>query len=126
MKELTCIECPNGCRLVVETDAGGAVRVSGNSCPRGQAFAVSEMTHPVRTISSTVRTVYKEVPVLPVRVSSQIPKGMIFSVMEKINQVLVDQPLSRGDIVIENVCGLGADVIATSSILKWKEEAGNL
>lgn len=126
MKEFTCIVCPNGCRLEVELEADGTVRVSGNKCPRGEAFAKSEMTAPVRTISSTVRTVYEETPVLPVKVSSEIPKAMIFQVMEKINQVLVERPLKRGETVIENVCGLGVDVVAASSILKWREEEGTL
>lgn len=87
---------------------------------------MSEMTAPVRTISSTVRTVYEETPVLPVKVSSEIPKAMIFQVMEKINQVLVERPLKRGETVIENVCGLGVDVVAASSVLKWREEEGTL
>lgn len=34
MKELTCIVCPNGCRLMVE-EAEGGFRVTGNRCKRG-------------------------------------------------------------------------------------------
>lgn len=121
MKELTCIVCPNGCRLMVE-EAGGEYIVTGNRCKRGADFAVSEMRHPMRTISSTVATRWPEVPVIPVRVSKEIPKEQIFHVMKEINQVIAEKPLGRGDIVIENVLNLGADVIVTSDRLKkWLE-----
>lgn len=117
MKELICIVCPNGCALSV-TKEGSTIKVTGNKCPRGEKFAVSEMTNPTRTICSTVKTTFKKVPVLPVRVSSEIPKSRIFDVMKEINRVVIVKPVGCGDVVIKNVLGLGADVIATSDILK--------
>lgn len=121
MKEMTCIVCPNGCLLKVE-HINEEYSVTGNQCKRGEAFAVSEMTCPVRTICSTVATIWPEIPVIPVRVSKEIPKEEIFRVMEEINQVLVREPLGRGDVVIANVRNLGADIIVTSDRLKkWLE-----
>lgn len=43
MKELTCIGCPRGCTLKIERDGDGW-SVTGNTCPRGREFAISEMT----------------------------------------------------------------------------------
>ncbi len=120
MKEFTCIVCPRGCTLTVEEN-NGEYTVSGNSCKRGKDFAVSEMTCPMRTICSTVYTVFPGTPVLPVRVSSDIPKDRIPDVMAAINDTLVEERIGRGKAVIKNVCGLGVDVIATSNILKEKE-----
>lgn len=117
MKELVCIVCPTGCTLAVSGE-GDDIQVTGFKCPRGKRFAINEQTNPTRTISSTVKTAFKQVPVLPVRVSAEIPKGQIFNVMAQINRVVVTQPLGCGDTVIENVLGLGVDVIATSDILK--------
>lgn len=116
MKELTCIVCPNGCTLQVEKN-GEEWKVTGGRCRRGEAFAIAEMTNPVRTICTTVATSFKDVPVLPVRVSGDIPKKRIFDVMEEINKVKVTERLGRGAVVIENVLGLGVDVIVTSGIL---------
>lgn len=116
MKELTCIVCPNGCTLQVEKNGEGW-KVTGGRCRRGEAFAIAEMTNPVRTICTTVATSFKDVPVLPVRVSGDIPKKRIFDVMEEINKVKVTERLGRGAVVIENVLGLGVDVIVTSGIL---------
>lgn len=116
MKEFNCIGCPRGCLLRVEEE-NGEFTVSGNSCENGRKFAVSEMTEPKRTICSTVKTVFADVPVLPVRVSADIPKDKIFEVMREINSVTLDKRISGGDAVIENVLGLGVDVISTSNVL---------
>ncbi len=117
MKEFSCIGCPRGCLLHVEEENGEFI-VTGNSCPRGKEFAISEMTAPKRTICSVVKTVFEGVPVLPVRVSEDIPKEKIFDVMREINSVLLSERIGRGDVVIENVLGLGVDVISTSDLLK--------
>ena len=117
MKQLVCIGCPRGCRLTVEEKDGEYI-VTGNTCPRGKAFAISEMTAPNRTICSTVKTVFAGCPVLPVRVSDDIPKEKIFDVMREINAVTLRERIGRGDVVIENVLGLGVDVISTSDLLK--------
>ena len=77
----------------------------------------------MRTICSTVRTIFAGVPVIPVRVSAEIPKERIFDVMNQINQVTVDRICGTGEPVIENVLGLGVDVIVTSDILKEYENA---
>ena len=117
MKEMTCIVCPNGCRLMVEETKAG-VEVTGNKCKRGYHFAVSELKHPMRTICSTVRTTFKNIPVVPVRVSKEIPKERIFDIMKEINKTVVTEKKKTGDVVIQNVLGLGADVIITSNILE--------
>lgn len=117
MKEFVCIVCPRGCSLKV-SEKDGTFTVEGNSCKRGKDFAVAEMTSPVRTICSTVKTVFPDVPAVPVRVSSDIPKERIFDVMKEIKAVVLDRKIGRGDTVIGNVLGLGVDVICTSDILK--------
>ena len=117
MREMTCIICPNGCKLEV-TQEGDQIQVRGNQCKRGEIFAIMEMTEPKRTISSTVRTIFPQVPVLPVRVSGEIPKERIFDVMKEINKVCIHHPVSRNEIIIENVLNLGVHVIATSGVLE--------
>lgn len=117
MREIICITCPNGCTLKVEEGEGG-IRVTGNKCRRGEDFALAEVRHPMRTISSTVPTVFPDFPVVPVRVTGEIPKERIFDVMDEINQVTLKVRAERGDVVISDVLGLGVDVIVTSNMLK--------
>jgi CxxC motif-containing protein len=117
IKELLCITCPNGCRLRVE-ERGGAITVTGNRCKRGAAFAETEIRNPVRTLTTTVATVFSGCPVLPVRTAGEIPKGRIRDVMNLINSITVSEPLGTGEVVAENVLGLGVNIIATSDMLK--------
>lgn len=115
-QELICIVCPNGCTLSVERQ-GGSILVSGNRCKRGEAFAKSELTAPMRTLCSTVRTSFPALPVLPVRTAGEIPKARMMDVMQELNNVTVSAPVCRGDVIIHDVLGLGCDIIASSSIL---------
>lgn len=117
MKEIVCITCPNSCRMTVESKDGQWI-VSGNRCQRGQKFAEDEMTCPKRTFSTTIRTAWEEVPVIPVRVSKEVPKDKIFEIMEVINHTTVRECIGRGEALIPNVLGLDADVIVTSNCLK--------
>ena len=49
IRELTCISCPLGCPLKVETDENGAVlQVTGNTCKRGEVYGKKEVTAPER------------------------------------------------------------------------------
>ena len=117
MRDLVCIVCPRGCTLHVEGE-GETLQVTGNGCKRGEAFAISEQTAPMRTLCTTVRTVFPDVPVLPVRVSAEIPKDKIFSVMGIINAVTLEKPVAIGGVILENVLGLGVDVVAASNLLR--------
>ena len=38
--------------------------------------------------------------------------------MDEINKVITQAPVKRGDIIIENVCNLGVNVIASRSMSK--------
>lgn len=118
---LVCINCPRGCTMQVTQD-GDTIAVTGNFCPRGEQFAHDELTCPKRTICSTVQTAFPDTPVLPCRVSAEIPKDKIFDVMNEINRITVDRRIARGDTILANVCGLGVDIIATSNLLKPAKE----
>lgn len=112
MTEMICIVCPNGCHLHIDAHQN----ISGNLCPRGKEFALAEMTCPMRTISSTVKTTSPLQPVVSVKVRSEIPKDKIFEVMREIQKVLLDHEMDAGDVVIADVLGLGVDVILTTPL----------
>lgn len=116
IKEFSCIVCPRSCTLRVEEENAEIV-VTGNTCIRGYDFAVSEMTCPKRSLCSMVKTVFPDVPVLPVKLSCDIPKEKIFDAMSEIRTVVVTERVGRGEVIVENLLGLGADLVATSDIL---------
>lgn len=114
MKELICIVCPRGCHLSVDDN----LNVTGNFCPRGAAYAKAELTHPTRTLTSTVRINSKIEPLCPVKSAAPLPKELIFKVMEEINKVRITAPIKIGDVVIENVLDTGVNIVATKNILE--------
>lgn len=115
MKELICIVCPKGCRLTVDEARGYAV--TGNSCPRGAEYGKAELTHPTRVVTSTVRCTGGAHPRCPVKTDRPVPKGKVFDVIEALEGVTLTAPVSVGQVVLENVCGTGANIIATRDLV---------
>jgi CxxC motif-containing protein len=115
--EMICIVCPMSCRLVIDVDDAGAVlSVAGNSCNRGDVYARKELTNPTRMLTSTVKISGAIYDRLPVITSSDIPKGMMFEVMKALANVEVVAPVKANDIIVENVCDLGINIIASRSM----------
>ena len=113
-RNLTCIVCPRGCQLAVELGADCAVlSVTGNTCPRGKQYAIDECTHPMRMVTSTVRT--SDGGVIPVKTDRTIPKELMFDCMKQINGAVATLPAHIGDVVIGNLLGTGANVVVTAN-----------
>lgn len=118
-KKLTCIGCPMGCQIEVVLDNGAVVSVTGNTCPRGDAYARKEVTNPTRIVTSTVRVYGGESGAATVscKTSADVPKGKMFDCIKDIAGVSVEAPVHIGDVVKANVAGTGVDMIATKEIL---------
>ena len=112
-QELICIGCPMGCRLTAEVENGAVTAVSGNTCPRGAAYARQECVAPVRTVTGTVAIEGAAWPVLPVRTNGEIPKALVLEAARALGAVTVQAPVAAGDVVLRNVCGTGVDVVST-------------
>ncbi len=109
-RELTCIECPRGCSLVVTMENGVAVDVKGNFCPRGKKYAEKEVVSPERVVTSTVRA--KNGSMISVKTNKPVKKSHVFDVMDKIKVATCETPIKIGDIIIKNIDG-DADLVAT-------------
>ena len=115
-RSLTCIKCPMGCQLSVTVEDDGRVTVTGNTCPRGAAYGEEEVTHPVRTVTGSVRVTGGQLPRCPVKTAADIPKDKIFDVMKEIHAVRLMAPVEIGQTVIEDAAGTGVAVVATRSV----------
>ena len=113
-KSLICVSCPLGCPIEVEIENGEVVAVTGNTCKRGDAYARAEITNPVRSLTTSVKVENGLHPVVPVKSSGPVPKDKMFDCMKEINSVTVKAPVKIGDVVIENILGLGGDIVATN------------
>ena len=115
-RDLICTGCPKGCRVSVEYDDSGIISVTGNTCVVGAEYAKNEILHPMRMVTSTVRIEGADIERLPVKTSENIPREKIMDIMDEINRVSLKAPVDIGSVVIKDVCGTGADIIATRSL----------
>jgi CxxC motif-containing protein len=124
---LTCILCPVGCELEVSR-TGDKIEVKGNECDKGLDFVADEVLHPKRNLATSVpaRAEAGAVDTLPaqgtssrmisVRLSAAVPREMIFPILAEIGKLRPALPVRRGQVLIANVLGTGADVIATRTV----------
>lgn len=116
MIELICITCPKGCHLKV--DETNDYKVTGNNCPRGEIYGKKELTNPTRVLTSTVKIESSLIRRLPVKTNTDIPKNNIMDVINELNNINLKTPVHIGDIIIENVLGLNANIVACKNVLK--------
>ena len=101
-RKLICVACPRGCPITVYMDDSGEItKVEGNTCPRGDTYARAEVTHPERSLTSTVKVTGGE---------------LLFDAMVEINKASIAAPVHIGDVIIKNILGTGADIVATNEI----------
>ena len=117
-KNLTCIGCPLGCQITVELENGEVISVTGNTCKRGDDYARKEVTSPTRIVTSTVKVSGGNAPTVSVKTKSDIPKDRIFDCAKALKEVMVQAPIAIGDVVLENVAGIGVDIVATKAVEK--------
>lgn len=108
---MICINCPKGCGLKAEWN-GKAWSVSGNDCPSGEQYAIQELTDPRRILTALMRPEGSEKPV-SVKTDRPVPKGRLMECAASIYQVHPKLPIAAGDILIEDLCETGANVVAT-------------
>lgn len=117
-RELTCIGCPLGCAVTVVLEDGEILSVKGNTCKQGEIYARKEVTHPTRIVTSTVRVEGGSAPMVSVKTKTDIPKDKIFDCVDALKTVVVQAPVSIGDVILKNVAGTGVDIVATKNVSK--------
>lgn len=103
--ELICIKCPRGCKLTVNNET-----ITGNLCPRGIDYAKEEMTNPMRTVTTLIKTKFG---IVPVKTSSEIPKNMIDELINFVSKIYENKLYKIGDVVVKNILNLNVDLIVT-------------
>lgn len=115
-KELTCIVCPIGCQMTVEKRAEGKLKVTGNRCKRGVAYAEVEFNDPRRVITATAAVSQGVFGRLPVRSSGSVPVDRVAPFLAAIYELRLDAPIALGETVATDVASTGIDLVATMPI----------
>ena len=113
-QNITCINCPMGCRMSVTVENGVVTAVRGNTCKRGDAYARTECTNPERSLTTTVKVSGGVHPVVPVKSAKAVPKDKVKDCVKEIAKLEIKAPVKIGDVVCANILGTGVDIVATN------------
>jgi len=115
-RKVTCIVCPLGCEATVTIKNGRVIKVENLECPRGEDYVLKEIEAPKRDFFTTVRIRGARVPVCPIRATQPVTKEKLLDCSKELAKIVVDAPIKIGDVIVENLLGLGIDIIATRNL----------
>ena len=115
-RDIVCIACPVGCRLVVRPNEGGEAEVTGNRCPKGEAYGREEIAAPKRTVTAVVRTDSADFPCAPVRTDRPLPRERTRELLAELGRMRVTLPVAAGAALLADWKGTGVTVLVTRSL----------
>ena len=118
VKVIRCIVCPTGCEIQVKNDSKGEITFDGYACKRGLEYAQQEYYEPKRILTTTMRVENGFLPLIPVRTNKPISKDKLIDALKEIAIKKINAPIKAGDILIENILGLEANIIASRDLIE--------
>ena len=112
-REIICTNCPMGCHVTVELYGEEIVKITGNTCARGERYARNEITDPKRTVTTTVAL--SDGGVLPVKSDGPLSKKHIAQYLKAIHEIRAERPVLIGDVLLEDIDGQGVNIVATQN-----------
>lgn len=118
-KRMTCILCPNGCDLDVAyhgEPSSQTLFVQGNLCPKGERYALEELLHPKRTLTTSILVRGGAQPQTSVKTAAAIPRETLHRARDALRAIAIDAPVEIGDIVARDIAATGVDVVVTRRV----------
>jgi len=115
-ENIICIVCPLGCRMEVEIEGEEIKKNVGQRCKEGKKYAQKEVFFPGRVLTTTVKTDIPGSPLLPVRSEKELPRKKLIDCMGYISKQSVSGSVELGQTVIEDILGLGVNIIACRTL----------
>ena len=116
-KNITCVVCPIGCKILVKIDGTQLEIVKGNKCKSGIEYVKNEVFDPRRMLTTSVRVNDGEWPLVSVKSSKPVPKEKLFSILKEIKRTTVNAPVKSGQIIIKNTANTDINIVATKTVL---------
>ena len=115
-QEITCIICPIGCKIQVQTSGNQILHIDGEKCRRGLDYAQSEALDPRRVLTTSVVIDKGEWPLVSVKTTKPVPKSQLFTILKEIRKIHLCAPVSCGQVLFSNICDSSIDVVATKTV----------
>ncbi|NIA03455.1 MAG: DUF1667 domain-containing protein [Nitrospirae bacterium] len=125
-KKLVCVSCPIGCEITAEIVDGLVTRVTGNRCPRGEAYARQEAVDPLRVLPTSVKVIGGDRPLVSVKTDQPVPKRLISQIMDYIRTLQIDAPVEIGQVMAEHLLGTEARLVATRQVHRAQQTTPSL
>ena len=116
--DFVCINCPLSCALELTEEEGEVLEVSGNECKIGVKYAEEEFRDPRRVVTTTVTAKDGVLPLLPVRTAEAIPKRLVVEAVGALAGLVVEAPVTDGQVIYPDIVGTGVDVIASRDLAR--------
>ncbi|MBO8161714.1 MAG: DUF1667 domain-containing protein [Thermosipho sp. (in: Bacteria)] len=118
-KKMTCISCPIGCELTVQLDENGKIlKIEGNRCPRGVEYATHEIIDPKRVLTISVKVENGVMELASAKTDKPVPKNRLNEIIDFIKKLKIEAPIKRGDVIVEDILGTGANLVVTRTVKK--------
>ena len=115
-KKLICVSCPIGCEITARIENGVVTSVTGNRCPRGEAYARQEAIDPMRVLPTSVQVIGGDLPLVSVKTDRPVPKRLIWQIMDYIRALSIEAPVKIGQVLAEDIMGTEANLVATREV----------
>ena len=112
-RELACIVCPSSCVLDVDIK-DGSIKVSGNICEKGVEFVTTELSDPVRVLTTTVKI--SSGGLLPVRSKTTVKKSEMKTLVSQLKDIIITPPVTIGQIIVDNFGKNAVDIVASENV----------
>lgn len=122
-KHFTCVVCPVGCEIDVKLEDGQVIAMEGNRCQKAEEFVLQELKEPMRILTTTVPITGARWAMLPVRTDKAIPRRLFFRAMEELAGIKVQAPVKVSDVIVGDIAGCGAAVVATRNMDRSRSRA---
>jgi len=119
-KEFICIVCPNSCRITAEYNEQQIKHIEGAQCKKGEEFIKNEIKNPLRIFVGSVKCRNGDYQLVSVKTNKPIPKKYMKQVAQKTHELVVEAPVEIGQMIIADVLGQHADLVATRKVREKK------
>ena len=122
-RDLRCVICPLGCKITATYAHKKVTAVYGNRCSKGEAYTLSEICHPRRILTTTIKVEGGIFPLVSVKANRPISRDSMRQVVKNLHNVVVKAPIEIGDRVAHAASGSGSDIVATRAVPKKKKKS---
>lgn len=113
--KIICIACPRGCLMDVPAP-GEPGDPTGYRCERGRLFALQERKRRERVLTTTVPTVFSELPAVPVKTDKPVPLEAMTAFVRAVKAIVLHERKGLHETVMEDVLGTGIRVVLTTDM----------